>query len=183
MVPKKGIVLLLDAFRRAGEQEPELRLDVVGAGELFPAAQQFVQAMGLSDRVTLHGEQPFSRVRELLAEADIFLHHAIVDPVSGDEEGLPVAVLEAMASAVPVVATRHAGIPEAVADEETGLLSGEADTTAMARNILRLARDPGLRRGMGEAGWERARRQFSWERERRELLQLLGLDQGADARN
>lgn len=179
MVPKKGIILLLDAFRRAAEVEPALRLDVVGAGELFPAAQQFVQSMGLADRVTLHGEQPSSRVRELLSETDIFAHHAIVDPATGDEEGLPVAILEAMAAGVPVVATRHAGIPEAVADEKTGLLCGEGKTAEMADKLLRLARDPGLRRGLGEAGWERARQFFSWERERRDLLQLMGL--GSDA--
>ena len=175
MVPKKGIILLLDSFRRAVEEEPALRLDVVGAGELFPAALQFVQAMGLADWVTLHREQPFARVRELLAQTDIFVHHAIVDPISGDEEGLPVAILEAMAAGLPVVATRHAGIPEAVADGESGLLSAEGDTQGMAQNLVRLARDAALRRGLGEAGWERARQRFSWEREKRDLLELLGL--------
>ena len=175
MVPKKGIILLLEAFRRAAEADPRLRLDLVGAGELFPAAHQFVQAVGMADRVILHGEQPFSRVRELLGQADIFVHHAIVDPISGDEEGLPVAILEAMAAGIPVVATRHAGIPEAVADGETGLLSAEGDSAAMAQNLLRLSRDASLRRACGEAAWARARQRFSWERERRDLLDLMGL--------
>lgn len=176
MVAKKGTILLLDAFRRAAEIEPVLHLDVVGGGELFPAAQQYVQALGLAQRVVLHGEQPWERVRELLREANIFVHHAIVDPASGDEEGLPVAILEAMAAALPVVATQHAGIPEAVADGETGLLGPESNTDAMAQNILRLARNAPLRAELGEAGWARARQRFSWARERRDLLEVMGLN-------
>lgn len=178
MVPKKGPILLLDAFRRAAGKDTSLHLDMIGGGELFPAAKQFVQAFGLGDRVTLHGEQPAQRVRELLAQADIFLHHAIVDPVTGDEEGLPVSILEAMAAALPVVATRHAGIPEAVVDGRTGLLCDEGDSAGMAELIVRLAREPALGRAMGQAGWERARERFSWARERRELLALMGLSDG-----
>lgn len=175
MVPKKGVILLLDAFRRAAGADKALHLDMVGDGELFPAAQQFVRAFGLGDCVTLHGEQPAQRVRDLLAQTDIFLHHAVVDSTTGDEEGLPVSILEAMAAALPVVVTRHAGIPEAVLDEKTGLLCDEGDSTGMAELIVRLARDPALGRAMGQAGWERARERFSWTRERRELLGLMGL--------
>jgi glycosyltransferase involved in cell wall biosynthesis len=177
MVGKKGPILTLDAFRRALEARPELRLDYVGGGELLPAAEQFVQAFDLAGRVTLHGSQPPETVLRLLQEADLFLQHSRTDPETGDEEGLPVAVLEAMAHALPVVATRHAGIPEAVAEGVSGYLVPEGDSTAMGERLAALARDPDLRRQMGRAGWERAREQFSWERERTDLRRILGLDE------
>src|SRR5690606_2027114 len=96
-------------------------------------------------------------------------------PGTGDEEGLPVAILEAMASGLPVVSTRHAGIPEAVIEGTTGYLVDEGDTAGMAAHVVRLARDAELRRRMGHAGWQRALQSFSWPRERARLLELLGL--------
>ena len=101
MVSKKAPILLLDAFRRASEVCPYLRLDYVGDGELFSAAQQFVRAFEMADRVTLRGSQPADVVVELMRKADIFMQHSMTDPVTGDEEGLPVAILEAMATASP----------------------------------------------------------------------------------
>jgi colanic acid/amylovoran biosynthesis glycosyltransferase len=175
MTGKKAPILVLDAFRRALERHAALRLEWVGEGELMPAARQFVQAFGLGDRVTLHGGQPAAFVRELLARGDIFVQHSMTDPITGDEEGLPVSILEAMASSLPVVATRHSGIPESVADGVTGYLVDEGDSVAMAERIVELARDAPRRRRMGEEGWRCARERFSWDRERRALLALLGL--------
>jgi len=174
MVAKKAPIFLLDAFRRAAERVPALRLDYVGGGPLFPAAVQYVQAFRLTDRVTLHGAQPNEVVRRLMRDADVFLQHSILDPDTGDEEGLPVAVLEAMAFALPVISTRHAGIPEAVQEGETGLLVDEGDCEGMADRLVGLAGDPERRARMGVAGWERAHA-FSWAKERASLLKILGL--------
>jgi glycosyltransferase involved in cell wall biosynthesis len=110
-----------------------------------------------------------------MRDADMFLQHSITDPATGDEEGLPVAVLEAMANALPVVATRHAGIPEAVLEGATGYLVDEGDTASMADRIVALARDADRRRNMGRAGWQRAGENFSREKERAALLNILGL--------
>jgi len=85
-----------------------------------------------------------------------------------------VAILEAMAHALPVVATRHAGIPESVQETKTGLLVDESDIVSMAEHIVTLARDEALRRSMKLAGWQIARENFTWEREREELLKVLG---------
>jgi glycosyltransferase involved in cell wall biosynthesis len=175
-VPKKAPIVTLEAFRRASAANQRLRLDYVGGGDLLPAARQFVRACGLEDRVTLHGAQPPERVTELFARADIFLQHSATDPETGDEEGLPVAVLEAMAFALPVVATCHAGIPEAVSDGESGYLVDEWDTDGMSSAIARLADDPDLGRMLGEAGWQLARERFAWERERETLLTIFDLN-------
>jgi glycosyltransferase involved in cell wall biosynthesis len=147
----------------------------VGSGVLLPAARQFVQAFGLSGRVTFHGATSHEIVKQLMRQADIFLQHSVTDPETGDEEGLPVAIQEAMAFALPVISTRHAGIPEAVVEGGTGCLVNEGDVSAMAGDIVTLARDPGLRQRMGTAGWERAKEHFSWERSRDQLLSALGL--------
>lgn len=175
MVAKKAPILTLDAFRRAAEMCPSLRLDYVGEGQLLTAAIQFTRAFDLGDRVTLHGARSNAFVYELMKKADIFLQHSMIDPETGDEEGLPVAILEAMAQALPVVSTRHAGIPEAVVEGETGYLVDEGDSHEMADRLITLSRDPDLRFRMGQAGWCRVKEHFSWEKEKTELLAILGL--------
>lgn len=175
MVPKKGPILLLEAFRKAVKVYPNLRLDYIGTGDMLPAVRQFIQGLDLTNKVTLHGGQPHEFVQEYMKKADIFLQHSIVDPDSGDEEGLPVSILEAMAYALPVVSTIHAGIPEAVLDEKTGFLVSEGDCLSMAQKIIILAQDADLRSKMGFAGWQRAQELFTWERERDSLLQVMGL--------
>jgi glycosyltransferase involved in cell wall biosynthesis len=176
MTAKKAPILVLDAFRRAVHTFPRLRLDYVGEGELLPAARQFVRAFELDDYVTLHGGRSSDAVIEMMTRADIFVQHSVTDPDTGDEEGLPVAILEAMANSLPVVSTRHAGIPEAVADGETGLLVDEMDSKRMADCLVILARDARLRCSMGMAGWRTARERFTWHRERSDLCRILGLN-------
>ncbi len=176
MVPKKAPILTLDAFRRALAVEPRLRLNYVGTGELLPAARQFIHAFELGDYVSLHGALPNDEVLKLMNEADIFIQHSVTDFDTGDEEGLPVGILEAMAHSLPVVSTRHAGIPEAVVEGGTGYLVDEGDSKAMASHLIELARDAELRKRFGHAGWRRAHDQFSWQTERTNLLSVLGLN-------
>lgn len=174
-VAKKAPLLTLEAFREALAVCPTLRLDYVGTGPLFSEALQFVRTTGLDGQVTLHGGQPNAVVQRLMQTADIMVLHSVTSTFDGDEEGLPVAILEAMAQGVAVVSTRHAGIPEAVQDGVTGYLVDERDTGAMARRIAELARDDDRRRTMGRAGWLRALSHFTWHRERTELLRILQL--------
>lgn len=175
MVRKKAPILTLDAFRRAMEKYPQLRLDYVGSGVLFPEINQYIHAYKLGEKVRLYGSQTNDMVIKLMADADIYIQHSITDSDTGDEEGLPVAILEAMANSLPVVATHHAGIPEAVMDGVTGYLVNEGDNVGMAERIVSLSQDSDLRIRMGEAGWRRAKAYYSWERESEDLLRVLGL--------
>jgi colanic acid/amylovoran biosynthesis glycosyltransferase len=175
MVSKKAPILTLDAFRRAAELYPRLELDFIGSGELLSAAEQFITAFGLGDKVRLHGEQPHDVVMQYMNAADIFIQHSRVCPATGDEEGLPVAILEAMANSVPVVSTRHAGILEAIIDGVTGYLTQEGDSLAMSEKIVALASDSRKRCNMGKEGWRRVKESFSWETEREKLLGILAL--------
>ncbi len=176
MVGKKAPLFTLEAFRRALKGNSRLRLDYAGGGELLDEARQFVHDYKLSDHVTLHGSQPNPVIQELMKKADIFVQHSRTDPDTGDEEGMPVAILEAMANNLPVVSTRHAGIPEAVDEGASGYLVDEGDIDGMAAYILQLSENPSLRNQMGHAGWVRARKHFSWPQERSALLTVLGLE-------
>jgi glycosyltransferase involved in cell wall biosynthesis len=178
MVPKKAPLLTLKAFRQALGAHPQMHLDVVGDGDLLAPAAQFVHDSGLDGAVTFHGSQPNEMVNTLMREADLFLQHSITDPRTGDEEGLPTAIQEAMACGLPVVSTYHAGIPEAVDDGATGFLVREGDTDAMAERIVRLAGDRVLRQRMGEAAWRRAQERFAWPRSKAALLKILDLKTG-----
>lgn len=174
-VSKKAPLFTLAAIRKALEAFPNLRLDFIGSGDLFPAAQEYIRKFDLANNVTLRGSCSHSLVKRYMRSADIFVQHSITDPVTGDQEMMPVGILEAMAYNLPVVATRHAGIPEAVEDTVAGFLVDEGDTIGMSEHIVRLAHDRKLRDCMGNAGRARIVERFSWRDERVALLDLLRL--------
>ena len=175
MVAKKAPLLTLKAFQQAATRNSRLVLDYIGDGELFDQANQFIHDQSLSSIVTLHGKQTNLKVQEFMKNADIFLQHSVTDPVTGDEEGLPVAILEAMGNSLPVIATYHAGIPEAVIDGACGYLVDEGDITKMADRIIKLSDDISIRNKMGLTAWERAKKRFSWEQEKKGLFELMDL--------
>ena len=174
-VAKKAPILLLDAFRRARDTCPNLRFDYVGGGPLLPAALQFVQAHQLEDSVTLHGGVTPMELERIRSRADIFVQHSITDPETGDEEGLPAAIQEAMAAGLPVVSTNHAGIPEAIEHGRHGLLVEPGDTIGMADHIVGLTESADAATMMGYAGWKKARSVYTWADERSRLCRTLGL--------
>ena len=166
MTAKKGPIHLLEAFRRAATHDPGLTLDYIGDGELFAAAEQFVAARRLGERVTLHGAAPEAIKVRLLRECGVFVQHSLTDPQTGDEEGLPASIQEAMAHGLAVVSTRHAGIPEAVIEGETGLLVDERDVAAMADALVAV---PAMAARLGAAGYRRAVATYGWDHERARL--------------
>ena len=177
MIPKKAPLLTLDAFRQASKIYSSLHLDYVGSGPLLETARHFVQDYNLGEKVTFHGGQTHGFVQQLMRQANIFLQHSVTDSITGDEEGMPVSILEAMASSLPVISTFHAGIPEAIDDGKTGLLLNEGDVKKMADYIVILARDPQLRLQIGQNAWEEALKRFSWEIESKKLRQLMRFDE------
>jgi len=154
-VEKKAPLTTLSAFAKMLVQVPEARLIMVGNGPLWEDCQVFVRAQGIERNVDLCGVRTPVEIAELMRSARAFVQHS-VQAVSGDMEGTPLAVLEAMASGIPVVATRHAGIGDVVVHEEHGLLCDEHDVEAMAMNLVRVARDPRLAGELGRAGRAKA---------------------------
>jgi len=176
MVGKKAPILTLSAFQIAQRICPGLRLNFVGSGPLFGDVEKFVFEQGLQSSVTLHGGKSHEFVLDLMKSSRVFVQHSVVNPITLDEEGVPVAILEAMAHGVPIISTTHAGIPEAVQDGVSGILVKEGDVQAMAEAMVRLAGDPALISAMGQAARKSALERFSWETEREKLLEILDLD-------
>lgn len=160
LVDKKAPLTTIRAFVEATREMPNTHLHMVGDGPLLKPARALVDQLGAAEQITLHGALPHEEVRSLLRRASLFLQHSVTAP-NGDMEGLPVAILEAMASSIPVISTRHSGIPDVVRNHETGILVDEHDTTAMSRAIGALLHNPDLARAMGQAGAPRVRTEFS----------------------
>ena len=175
MVQKKSPLSTLKGFHNALKNCPNLHLDYVGDGPLLSEVKKYVDDFDLNDKVTLYGAQSNNQVQALMKKSDIFLQHSVTDPETGDQEGLPVAILEAMSNALPIVSTRHAGIPEAVEDGKNGFLVDEYDTSMMTTKIIELAKDNTLRRKMAYSSWHKAYYFYSWNREKKSLIQMLGL--------
>jgi glycosyltransferase involved in cell wall biosynthesis len=174
MVDKKAPLLVLQAFAAACRRVPGLRLRMIGDGPLLPEARAYVREASLEASVELCGARPHPEVLAAMSEADVFVQHSRV-AANGDEEGLPLAILEAMARGCAILSTRHAGIPEAVVHGEGGLLAEENDVEGMREAWERLAEDGALRRRLGAGARTAVERGFTWEHERANLRGLLRL--------
>ena len=147
-VDKKAPHLTLLAFEQAVRAQPEARLTFAGDGYLLDACQQMTRALGLSEQVRFLGQQTPAQVGDLMRASRAFVQHSVV-ATSGDSEGTPVSILEACASGLPVVATRHAGIPDVIQHRESGWLVEERDIHGMAEGMIELSRRPELAREWG----------------------------------
>lgn len=155
LTEKKGHLFLLKAFKQAAARtDKNLHLDIVGDGELRESIMGFIREENIKN-VKLHGLLDYSSERHhaLLREADIFVHPSITT-AKGEKEGIPGALIEARSAGLPVIATRHAGIPYIVEHGKTGLLAGENKVEELAAHILRLTEDADLRQQLGEKGQE-----------------------------
>jgi glycosyltransferase involved in cell wall biosynthesis len=147
--PQKNPLALIDSFASAFTATPAAHLLLAGDGTLREAARQRAASHGLAARVHFLGVQ--TETAALLNAADLFA-------LASDWEGTPLAVMEAMAAGLPVVATCVGGVPELVHHNEAGLLVSRGDTAAFAQSLARLAADPGLRAAMSAAAFDNARR-------------------------
>jgi len=153
--PAKGHAHLLDAMAVVRERFPAVRLVVAGDGVQRGDLEGQAHALGLGGGVVFAGFR--TDVPALLRAADVFVLPSLL-------EGMPNTALEAMSVGLPVVATRVDGVPEAVADGETGLLVAPADAGALADALSTLLAEPERRAAMGEAGRRRAESEFSVDR-------------------
>ncbi len=146
----KGHAWLVEACRLLAARGVPFELSLVGDGPERKALEAQVASAGLQDRVTLLGNRPHGEVKALLDASDVMVMPSVTTP-AGMMDGIPVALMEAMAAGMPVVSTRVSGIPELVKDGETGLLAPEKDAAALADALERLHREPELGRRLAEA--------------------------------
>ena len=162
LTEKKGLEYAIRAVARLRGEGVAVRHTIVGEGPLRPALERLVADLGIGDAVRLLGALDGSAVAEHMARA-----HALVAPsvtaADGNQEGLPVVLMEALASGLPAVSTRHTGIPELVEHDVTGLLTDERDVDGLTRELRRLADDPALGARLAAAGRARVCRDHDVE--------------------
>lgn len=170
----KGLPVLLEACARLRRDGVELECDVVGEGPMRAELEQLIGELTLESCVRLAGAKPQDEVRRLLAERPIFVLPSIILH-DGWMEGIPVALMEAMASGCAVVASRLSGIPELVESGVSGILVEPDNPQALADAIRLLANDEAQIRRLGSNGRAKVDAQFRLDRTVSELLELVDL--------
>jgi glycosyltransferase involved in cell wall biosynthesis len=140
-VEKKGHRFTIEAFARYLRERPRDRLVLAGDGPLRGEAASLCSEAGIRERVEFAGRVAKPRILELMRGADVFVHHSVT-AADGDMEGIPTVIMEAMATGLVVVSTRHSGIPELVDDGIDGFLVDERDVDGYVERL----------RGLGSAG-------------------------------
>ncbi len=172
LVPKKGYDILLAACRRLAQEGFNFHLTLAGDGPERHKLRQLIDRYSLREKVTLPGFVPHREVPRLLREADLFLMPSLITP-SGDRDGIPNVVLEALLHEVPVVATEVSGLPEVIRPPQTGWLAPPADPEALARTVREACADQAEARRRALAGRKLVAREFDSVRNYSKLKRLF----------
>lgn len=148
--PYKGQVHLIQACAILQENGLEFKCKIIGGGELSTRLQKLVSRLSLEGRVELTGPKTQNEVADMLTHANCYIQPSVITD-TGKMDGIPVAIMEAMASGVPVVATSISGIPELVKDGETGWLVSPGDARELAESIAHIFNHP-------KEAWARTRK-------------------------
>ena len=170
--PVKGHRYLVEACRLLSDRGVDFTCHFVGQGPLQGPVERQIAESGLTGRVIVHGGLERDRVARLVADSDVVVLPS-APTREGKREGIPVALMEAMASGLPVISTTTGGIPELVESGETGLLVPPADPAALADALENLAADAERRRAMGKRGREKVLRDFNLEMNASQLVSFF----------
>jgi colanic acid/amylovoran biosynthesis glycosyltransferase len=150
LLERKGVEYAIRAVAALVAAGLDMEYTIVGDGPLRGVLGQLIRELGLSERVKILGSIAHAGVASVLAHSHVMVAPSVT-AANGDMEGIPVAMMEAMASGLPVVSTIHSGIPELIDDGVTGYLVPERDTDALAAKLLYVAENPSEWRSVGEA--------------------------------
>ncbi len=159
LIEKKGLQVSLRAFAKFAAKYPAATFTIAGEGPLRNALGEEAAQLGLADKVLFPGFVSQGQLRELFYRSHLFLHPSETGR-DGNQEGVPNSMLEAMASGLPVFATEHGGIPEAIENGKSGVLVREGDVAALARALIEMAANPEALSTIARHGAESVRRQF-----------------------
>jgi glycosyltransferase involved in cell wall biosynthesis len=165
---KKGLRHLVAACRVLADRGIDVDCEIVGDGPLRDDLAAQIRELRLEDRVRLTGALPHPAVVERYRRASVVVLPCVV-AADGDRDGIPNAILEAMAMAIPVVSTPISGIPEVVRQDETGLLVPPGEDVPLADALERLLLDPALRASLGDCGRQFVTAEFDISRNVRRL--------------
>ncbi len=150
LIPKKGLATALRAFAQFHRGNPRSRFVIAGEGPMLAEVVELAATLGVGDAVEFPGFLSQGALRELYERSQVFIHPSETTE-DQNQEGVPNSMLEAMSTGLPVLATRHGGIPEAVADEKSGFLVPERDHEALHRAMCRITESDGYLYIMGQA--------------------------------
>lgn len=179
---KKGIDTLLQAWAGIAKRHPSVTLVQIGAGPITEQLLELARQLGLEQRIRFLGAQPRHEVLRLMRQAEVFCLPSRT-AASGDCEGLGIVFNEASACAIPNVATRHGGIPEAVLDGETGLLVPEGDSAALGAALDTVLSDRALGERFGRRGREYVCEQFDARKQGVKLEEIYDAVADREARH
>jgi len=151
LAEKKGLAYSIRAVAGLLPKYPDLRYQIVGNGPLRGELQALIDELGVAQAVSLAGPKNRDEIAKMLADAHVFLAPSVTAR-DGDQEGTPTVIMEAAAVGLPVISTRHSGIPELVEDGVSGYLVAEKDVDALAERIEHLVTHPELWPQLGQAG-------------------------------
>ncbi len=171
-VDKKAPYYTLIAFSNVLKKYPNAQLALGGEGHLLESSINLSKYLGIEDNVKFPGILTPVEVRKYLSKATAFIQHSI-KARDGDMEGTPVGIMEASAAAVPVISTFHAGIPDIIIHEKTGMLCEEHDFNKMAEHMLWIIENPDQAIQMGEAGRKNIKENFSMEKHISKLNEII----------
>jgi glycosyltransferase involved in cell wall biosynthesis len=170
-IPVKGHRQLIEACRILADEGVEFVCRLIGDGPIHAEIGRLAARLDLTDRVRFEGWRARDEVASYLAKADVLV--APSAPTKIEREGIPVVLMEAMATGLPVVASDLSGIPELVRHDETGLLVPPGDPAALAAALRRLVEDPELRARLGRAGRETIEDEYDLRRNAAALAVLF----------
>jgi glycosyltransferase involved in cell wall biosynthesis len=171
-VYKKAPYYTIMAFKHVVKKYPSAQLKMAGQGVLMNTCSNLIKYLGLQSNIQLLGIVTPEEVAKLMQESYCFVQHSITAD-DGDQEGTPLAVLEAALSGLPVVSTYHAGIQDVIKHGETGLLCDEHDVDKMAENLIRIFDDVDYAKQLGHNAREDHMVRFSLERHINSLEETL----------
>lgn len=167
---KKGYRYLLDACRVLVDRGVAFHCEIIGEGPERDELERRIRELVLDRHITLLGALPHSAVIAAYRRADVFVLPCVIGR-DGDRDGIPNVILEAMAMQLPVVSTKHSGIPEAVAHKKTGILAAPGDAEALAEALIAVLEDRDGAREMGVRGREVILERFDAEANVRKLYE------------
>lgn len=162
LVYKKGLTYLLEAMPAVLARHPRAALVLAGYGDLREELERQAEALGVRASVHFPGQLERARAAQYISAADVYVVPSVRDQ-RGNIDGLPNTLLEGMAAARPIVASRIAGIPEVIGDGQHGLLTPERDPQALAAAVARLLEQPDLAARLGQAARRRVLQELTWD--------------------
>jgi colanic acid/amylovoran biosynthesis glycosyltransferase len=168
LIEKKGLPTTFRAFAIFLQQYPNATLTIAGEGPLLGELQRLARELDIAGQVSFTGFVSQEQLRDIYYRSHIFMHPSQTG-LDGNQEGIPNSMLEAMATGLPVFATRHGGIPEAVESGVSGVLVPERDHEALAQALLVAAKDPGVLTRISHSGVEAVRQKFDLGRQAQRL--------------